>query len=196
MRRTICIAKVGGSLYDLPDLADRLQLWLRHQDSCPTLFVPGGGLLANAVRDFDRVHRLGEEASHWLALAALSVAAAFVARLVPGSVVLPRLPEEKDGAGPFVVDPLPFFRADETEAGRFPHSWQVTSDSLAVRVAARARAEELVLLKSVSWAGGDWQMAARQGIVDGFFPEAIQRASGLKVRVVNMRQGAFDSTRG
>src|SRR5207248_9110984 len=58
------VVKVGGSLYDLPDLADRLRRWLSALAAPRVLLVPGGGPTADVIRTFDQRHRLGEEASH------------------------------------------------------------------------------------------------------------------------------------
>src|SRR5271166_3401866 len=61
------VVKVGGSLFSMPDLAQRLRRWLA-QAGPRILLVPGGGAAADVVREFDKCHSLGEEASHWLAL--------------------------------------------------------------------------------------------------------------------------------
>jgi aspartokinase-like uncharacterized kinase len=186
MTAPLWVAKVGGSLYDLPDLAERLRGWLTRVDAGRVLLFPGGGPTADAIRTLDATHRLGEEAAHWLAVQALSVNAHFLARLLPEARVVVELRPEP---GWQILDPWPFLRADERDAEHFPHRWQVTSDSLALRAAALAGAEELVLLKSVSWdAADDWGEAARCGVVDGFFAEAVRRSSGVRVRVVNLRR--------
>jgi aspartokinase-like uncharacterized kinase len=191
MKTSLLIVKVGGSLYDLPDLAVRLNAWLAQVDSLRTLLIPGGGAPADAIRALDRTHRLGEEASHWLALRALSVNAYFLAQLLPDAPVLPRLPVASDAARHFILDPLPFFQEDEHHPQRFPHHWAVTSDSLAVRVAMRASADALVLLKSVSWPiARGWDRAIQEGVVDAFFAEALCRVPELPVRVANLRDGA------
>src|ERR1051325_5490791 len=78
-----CVVKVGGSLFDLPDLRQRMQRFLGDLDAQRVLLVPGGGAAADVVRALDRVHGLGEEASHWLALQAMSVNARFLGALLP-----------------------------------------------------------------------------------------------------------------
>ena len=83
MRRSLAVVKVGGSLYDLPDLGPRLQRWLNHVPANDVLIVPGGGPAADVIRDLDRIHHLGEENAHWLALEALRLNAHFIARLLP-----------------------------------------------------------------------------------------------------------------
>src|SRR5207248_2464665 len=82
------VVKVGGSLYDLPDLGPRLHAFLRSLDRPEVLLIPGGGPTADVVRDLDRRHGLGEETAHWLALHALAVNAHFLAALVPGGAVV------------------------------------------------------------------------------------------------------------
>src|SRR6185312_432391 len=82
------VVKVGGSLFDLPDLGPRLCDWLQRHAPREVLLVPGGGPAAELVRTLDRTHGLGEESSHWLALRALAINAALLAALVPGSCVI------------------------------------------------------------------------------------------------------------
>src|SRR5437763_15200228 len=77
----LIVVKVGGSLYDLPDLGPRLAAWLETLAG-PTLLVPGGGTTADIVRDLDRCHGLGEAISHDLALRALTMNAWFLAALL------------------------------------------------------------------------------------------------------------------
>jgi aspartokinase-like uncharacterized kinase len=186
MSTPLVVVKVGGSLFDLPDLAERLQRWLAPLPA--TLLVPGGGALASAIRQLDRVHHLGEEASHWLALQAMTVNAQFLARLLPGASIVSALGEISHGCQ--ILEPYTFFRQDEEHADHLPHLWQVTSDSLAVRAAALVGAEELVLLKSVAWeVDRPWDEAVRARIVDAYFPEALRcLLRPLAVRIINLRK--------
>lgn len=186
------VVKVGGSLFDWPDLRARLGAWLDMLDAERVLLVPGGGRAADAVRGLDLTHQLGDEVSHWLAIHVLSVNAQFLHSLLPGSRIVAQIePDSAAELGPArvnVLDPLPFFRADEMNADRLPHHWDVTSDSLAVRAAILVAARTLVLLKSVAWEGTGWREAARAGIVDEYFSHALSQASAdLCVRIVNLR---------
>ena len=192
MSTQFLVVKVGGSLYDLPDLTMRIRAWLERQHWTRVLIVPGGGPFAEVVRHLDWTHGLGEEVSHWLAIEAMSLAGQFLCRLLPEAIVLARVPGEPDGCGPFILDSLPFFREDEEQPGHYPHRWDVTSDSLAVRVAVKASAAEFVLLKSVSWRSEDWATASREGVVDSYFATAMLAASGLRAQVVNLRRWPND----
>jgi aspartokinase-like uncharacterized kinase len=183
------VVKVGGSLFDLPGLGPRLQKWLAQHADGEILLVPGGGSLAEVIREYDRLHALGEERAHWLALSALAVNARFLASLLPAAVVIPDVQRLAAGLLPGgipILDPCAFARADEGRPGPLPHCWTVTSDSLAARAARRAGAKRLILLKSVSLpAGTGWTEAAQRGLVDAYFPGAI---GGLPaVEFINFR---------
>ena len=82
------VVKVGGSLFDHPRLGVGLREYLGSLAPSEVLLVPGGGAAAEAVRELDRVHRLGEEASHWLAIAAMDVMGSVLRTLVPTVRVL------------------------------------------------------------------------------------------------------------
>lgn len=198
---TWTIVKVGGSLFDLPDLGPRLRAWLVQLNAPRVLLVPGGGGVADAVRALDRTHHLGEETSHWLAIEAMSINARFLNVLLPEASVVAHIPTESMNL--HILDALPFFRADDVRQDHLPHNWQVTSDSLAVRVAMLAGTRQLILLKSVDCQGGDWNDAIRAGIVDGYFADAVRLANSgvrfsepekshdgtraLRIGVVNLR---------
>jgi len=182
------VVKVGGSLFDLPDLGSRLRKWLAERSAGDVLLVPGGGPVADVVRAYDRLHALGEERAHWLALSALALNARFLASLLPDAVILRRVPPRGAPLRPKlpILDPYAFAHADEGQPGCLPHGWAVTSDSLAVRAARLAGADELILLKSVTLSANiDWVEAAKRGLVDAYFPKAAEGFSA--VRFINFR---------
>jgi 5-(aminomethyl)-3-furanmethanol phosphate kinase len=193
------VVKVGGSLFDWPELGQRLELWLNSVLSRKILLVPGGGPTADLIRSFDRLHGLGEETAHWLALRALTVNAHLLrAMLSPFQswkpVVVADLQEVDTiwaRQGLPILDPFSFVQIDEYQPGRLPHSWSATSDSLAARVAVWLKAGKLVLLKSAE-IPHDWMDAAR-GIVDSHFENMIHSAQlmaglPLSVSAVNLRE--------
>ena len=171
------VAKVGGSLYDWPALGPTLRAWLAEQPE-PVLLFPGGGAAADVVRAWDRVHSLGEDEAHWLAIRSLSLAAHFLHRLLPALPVV-------EVPVPGILDPVPICRNPPHHwGGSPPHSWSVTSDSLALWVAIHSEVSKLVLLKSAKEPEGDW---ADAGFVDPHF--AVLRAgTGVKVEAVDLRR--------
>lgn len=185
------VAKVGGSLFDLPRLGEALTRWA---DACrgPVLFVPGGGGFADVVRQADQVHRLGEEAAHWLAVRTLSVTAHLLLHLLPTAELVDspcrmelERKRKRDPKRLFVLDPFAFFSRHDTT----PHTWAVTTDSLALAVAIHTDADELVLLKSTDVEDVPWVVAAGRGWVDAYFPQMVERAE-CRVRAVNFRAWA------
>ena len=193
MSASITVVKVGGSLYDLPDLGVRLSRWLvENSASNRVVLVPGGGSVVDAICHLDRCHGLGEETSHWLALRALTVNAHFLAALLPQSSV------HGDGVELHrawnnnqlpILDAHEFALRDEARPGRLPHCWTVTSDALAARVAVVLRASRLVLLKSTTIPEDmDWTETARRGEVDDVLPEILREEPELHVRTVNLRR--------
>lgn len=176
----LVVVKVGGSLFDLPQLRRQLEHFLATLAPDAPLLVPGGGAAADAVRALDRTHHLGDQLSHWLALKACELNAHFLARLLGLPVV------DWPAYGPAVLGPYSFCRRDEGRPGCLPHQWSATSDSVAARVAEVAAAP-LVLLKSTPLvAGMTWQQASEGGLVDNVFPALVARA-GTVVRLVNLR---------
>jgi aspartokinase-like uncharacterized kinase len=195
MSRPLTVVKVGGSLYDLPDLSSRLQPWLSQAKSTDIIFVPGGGATVDVIRDFDRVHHLGEERAHCLALAAMRLNAEFLSQLLRSVDVMPHWNQiemaRSEGVQSFVLDAAAFGLWDRitNPHAALPHRWSVTSDSIAARVAVASGADQLILLKSVTIPEGmDWEEAGRCGYVDEWFARTVREAgSRLQVSAVNLR---------
>lgn len=167
------VVKLGGSLYDHPDLRGGLNQWLADQPG-PVLLVPGGGEIADGVRAFDKRHGVGEEAAHWAAVRSLTVAGVLLAALVT----------RKDVE---ILDAFAFAREDEGRPDRLPHTWDVTTDSLALRAAVVRNAAKLILLKSNDLRPMTWEAAALMGFVDPHFPK-IAAGVPFPIEVVNFRR--------
>ncbi|MFH1747164.1 MAG: hypothetical protein ABIG44_09000, partial [Planctomycetota bacterium] len=136
------------------------------------LLIVGGGEAADVVRRWDEVHRLGEERAHWLALRSLRLNEALLLQLLSES----RLVKSREAAGDaWAESQIPvlcahdFLRADESHArSHLPHTWDVTSDSVAAWIAIHWPADELVLLKSTSRPDADGGVVEA---VDPYFRE-------------------------
>ena len=173
------VVKVGGSLFDWPELPARLTDWLAQQQPSRILLVPGGGAAADVIRAADSTFGLGDEAAHWLALQAMTLNAHLLAQLLHAPVVTCLQDDELA-----ILDAYAFCQADQGRAGCLPHSWAVTSDSVAARV-AQVFGARLILLKSIDIPREvSWQAAVNNGYVDGHFSQV---AEGLNVAAVNLR---------
>ncbi len=187
MTLPVRVVKVGGSLLGWKDLPAALATWLAQQSPAVNVLVAGGGEFGEAIRRADAMHGLGEEAAHWLCVDALSVTARLLGAIANVAVVSEA--EELPSVGPSicVFDPAPFLRNIEPLQllERLPHTWEVTSDSIAGRIAESLAASELVLLKSCL-------PVENEGYVDDYFPVAASKLP--PIRCVNLRSSNFEET--
>jgi len=140
------VVKIGGRLgrgRSLHALCERVAvIGRRHR----LLVVPGGGAFADTVRRHQTRFRLGASAAHWMAILAMDQYGYLLADLIPGSTVVRCVrdaQEPVDAGGVAVLLPFDLVR----RADALPHTWAVTSDSIAAWVAGLAEAATLVLLK-------------------------------------------------
>jgi hypothetical protein len=158
------VIKVGGGLLPYADHLDRVLTSIA--DIARTrrvLVVPGGGPFADVVRDVDGRLGVGDDAAHWMAILGMDQYAYLLAsRLLGGRVVASR--DEIDSAHRDqdvpVLAPSPWLRA----ADPLPHTWEVTSDSIAGWVAGEVRASRLILVKPPGARGST--------LVDAYFEHA------------------------
>lgn len=188
------VIKLGGSLLDLADLPARFRRWLSLQPPMQNVVVAGGGRLADVIREAFARHRLDEDDAHWLCIRILGVTAGLAARLLPESVLVKSLEELAgiEGASRLILFETESWLRDEELRSPcpLPHTWDVTSDSIAARLAEWISAEELVLLKSALPAQpATLAAAAESGLVDRYFPVAA--ADLRSSRLVNLRDGRF-----
>jgi dihydroneopterin aldolase len=198
------VIKVGGSLFDWPELIPTLHRFLAGF-RLPIL-VPGGGPVADIIRNIERTHGLGAESSHWLAIRAMELNGRWLGQLLNGFNAPGRAGPDSDemphdlaacrqawDAGRIpVIDAWAFCRADEKRDGALPHGWSVTSDSIAARVAECFRADDLWLLKSTDTASRmTLRAAALEGLIDSTVPLIAERrlAAGARlcIRALNLR---------
>jgi aspartokinase-like uncharacterized kinase len=196
MSETIQVVKLGGSLLEMPDLANVLRRWLATQRPAKSIFIVGGGAWTDAVRQADSNHRLGEEPSHWLCIRALSVTARLLAALLPEAALIDSFDElrcwKNDPSGQSItIFELESFLRDHEPAlapAPLPHTWEVTTDSLAGRL-AEILDSDLVLLKAcnppLKHDLGAW---SREGYIDSWLPQIALRLRSL--RTVNLRRFA------
>lgn len=172
MKRPPVVVKVGGGLLADPSaLVSVLTVVDRAAATTPIVVVAGGGVFADAVRDVDRRFTLGDDEAHWMAILGMNqYAHMLAARLARASLVETR--EQLDAAlesgGVPVVAPYAWLRT----ADPLPHSWSVTSDSIAAWIAGDIGAAQLVLVKPPQ---------AQPPLVDDYLTRALR--PGLRLTV-------------
>jgi len=173
------VVKVGGGVLADIGAFDRVLTALGDAiRSRPLLIVPGGGPFADAVREVDRRLGLPDGAAHWMAVLAMDQYAHLIAARMGGAALVAE-PNEiaaaiAAGHAP-VLAPSRWLRAEDP----LPHSWEVTSDSIAAWIAGRVGARRLVLVKPAGApVSGD--------SVDRFFPRALP--TGIAASIVAANQ--------
>jgi len=164
------VVKVGGGLLADPEALKRVLAEV--EPSAGALVVPGGGPFADAVRVADRAVKPGDDAAHWMAVLAMDqYAEVLLAHLCAGTRV-ETLAEARQAIASRrvpVLAPSRWLR----HADPLPHSWDVTSDSIAAWVAGQAGASMLVLVKPPGATGA---------LVDPYFARALP--SGVTCEIV------------
>ncbi len=137
------VVKVGGSLLQRADVADRLARWLIKNADMQNVLIAGGGHVADLVRE--NKEKLSDQQCHDLAIKAMSFNAHLVSQIISN-----RPPcESLDDLAPSHAQNLVFDSADWIlKQPNVPASWDFSSDSIAARLASTLNANELVLLKS------------------------------------------------
>jgi aspartokinase-like uncharacterized kinase len=190
------VFKLGGSLLDHPELPRVIRGLTEQRRSAGVLWIVGGGATADVVRHWDAVHKLGDDAAHWLALEAMGLNESLVQRLCPELRLVRSGPQFEKAVAesvPALCCAACFCRWGEAAGFPLPHSWDVTSDSFAAWAARVLSAEELVLVKSVPAPRGlSFSGAAASGLIDASFPEL---AESLNVAWSNGRDPAPEIVR-
>jgi len=169
------IVKVGGSLYNqIPDLIPVIKASNR-----PLLLIPGGGPFADLVR---RV-RVDNETAHWMAVSAMEQFGLFIASFgisTTDAIITPLTTT--------VFLPYRYLRLTDP----LPHTWDVTSDTIAAWV-AHVLHLDLLLLKSVDgiFINGIFQeqvtRPVKTEVIDPFFiPFVIQNS--VRATIINGTQ--------
>jgi aspartokinase-like uncharacterized kinase len=192
------VVKVGGSLSrgeHLPALGKHLgEVGKRY----PVLVVPGGGPFADAVRAQDQRFGLRDSAAHWMAILGMDQYGWLLADLVPESEPVWSLAAARivsqAGRVPILLPWTLLYATDP-----LPHTWDVTSDSIAAWVAGGVQAPLLVLLKDVDGLFDERpheasrprlheriavEQLGRFGVVDGYLPGLVAQY-GLELWLVN-----------
>ena len=200
----IRVIKIGGSLLRRERLLFDLQHWQANLTGpMVNVWLTGGGLAVDAIREQYRVQRLSDTAAHWASIEAMDDNAAMLARYLPDWQItdtpekILQLTNEHNSRSPqqslsgtYEISQsgenwlLQTRRWIASVSGRLdtqpqlPCNWDVTSDSIAAWVAIQLHASQLILLKSCSVPTATVSELARQGIIDAYMPTlALQRYS-------------------
>ncbi len=192
MTKTVLL-KVGGSLLDWPELPNSLAKLTLGLRSINVAIVVGGGKASDVVRGWDLIYPLSSEQSHWLAIDSMDLTARLMQTLVIGSELVSNEAQlKKTWEKGRIAILLPKSWMEQIEFSlsglSLPHTWDVTSDSIALRLAGEIGAKRFVLIKSCSFPQeigiGEW---AAEGLVDPHFFEVASMFPGIQLSWLNLR---------
>ncbi len=145
----LSVVKIGGSLaLQPPKLRALCKKISELSKKNGLVVVPGGGEFADTVRLLDKRFGLSGTASHRMAILGMDQYGLLLADLTPSAVAVDELEEAKNtlAQGKLAVF-LPsnlIFHEDFLE-----NSWDVTSDSIALYLAAKLEADKVLLVTDV-----------------------------------------------
>jgi len=156
------VIKIGGSLIDTAGEVIHEIL----SSDIPALIIPGGGTFADTIR----ATKLDDDTAHWAAIDSMNRYGKFLSTFGISTTDTPQIPE----LGIQILLPKKIMETEDP----LPHSWDVTSDSIALWIAEKLHTP-LLLIKSRNGTIND-------GIVDEYFP-ILQEKASIPVLLANGR---------
>jgi aspartokinase-like uncharacterized kinase len=183
-----CVVKLGGSLAQSPHLMEWLEALAAGKGSA--ILVAGGGPFADAVRLAQQQRPFDNAVAHRMAILAMEQ---FGLMLTALCTALRPAASRSEIAAIRRSGRVPVWLPSRMTLGRpnIAESWDVTSDSLAVWLAAELGLTHAVLVKSAALPQEPTCAAklARDGIVDAMLPEMLRR-TGVECRCIEAGQAS------
>jgi hypothetical protein len=132
MKRKKVVIKIGGSLlHKARAIMQTLKNYAQENGLC-IIIVPGGGPFAEVIRNIPV--KISEEAAHWMAILSMHQYGLYLAN-GDGEIPLVEHAAEIDDAMPLtILQPYKMVKEDEKD-DCMPHTWDVTSDTIAAFIA-------------------------------------------------------------
>ena len=145
----ITVIKLGGSLIHSHVLQNWLENIQKFALTNNVIVVPGGGVFADRVREVQQQFSFDEQTAHRMALLAMSQYGHMLSGLNPAFRIIDDIGKISSGFDqglPLVW--LPNCLMDDNS--EVPANWDFSSDSIALWLAIKLKAECLILVKSLS----------------------------------------------
>ena len=163
------VVKLGGSLYNTPQLRAWLNRLAEVSMQVPIVMVPGGGPFADQVRQAQQLHHFSDSHAHQMALLAMAQFGTLIAGLQPACSIISSVTSVDESNLSIWLPDSHLMQIDE-----IAHSWDMTSDSIALWLAQQIQAQQLILVKRKlldSHTIEDWQ---QHQIIDPAFISMYQ----------------------
>lgn len=174
------VIKIGGYYIYNRELAKNI-ITVANKFKVLPIFVCGGGVFANAVREAYLAHGFSSKVAHYAAIKAMEISALIFSENIVDSVLVDSLDEiiawSIRGKYPIV---LPYKIV--SKANVLPESWEVTGDSIASLIAILLGVRKIVFVKKIPGLKKQLEDVCR--FVDKYACELISKYK-LRAIVVN-----------
>ena len=191
------VLKIGGSLLNFPDRLSRLLMEIENIASrYQILIVPGGGTFADEVFKIQQAFALSDDTAHWMAILAQNQFGMVLAERLTSRMTIIEVNEftNSNNTGLFLLMPFSYLKAND----ELPHTWDVTSDSIALWIGKETESDFVLLVKIVDGIANpseETQILSKveshrlhdidiRRVVDAYLPQLVPNFSG-RLYVVN-----------
>jgi len=160
------VVKLGGSLYNCPELTHWLKQLRTLSNEEAIVIVPGGGPFADQVRAAQKTHSLNDSTAHYMALLAMKQFGLMMIDIEPGCQIF-----SLKKTAPLSVW-LP--DSDLLSETSIKKNWDISSDSLALWLATKLNAEQLILVKRSTSNDYSIQNLMNENVLDQGFSDLFK----------------------
>ncbi|NHJ23926.1 MAG: hypothetical protein EAX89_05095 [Candidatus Lokiarchaeota archaeon] len=144
------IFKVGGKIFEnrknLISTISQLTSLYERNIIHKIVLIAGGGSYANFIRRLDQKFSIGDDISHWMAIYSMDLNGKKISRYFPRVKRTKNLEEIKKANKIFTIFlPYKFLRQNDI----LDHSWNISSDSIALYLAYKLNMKICFLIKNV-----------------------------------------------
>ncbi len=150
MLHNIAVFKIGGKILEnsknLECTISQLKKLYEDNTVQKIIIVPGGGSYANFIRSLDKKLVLGDDLAHWMAIFSMDYNGKDLKRKFPDFECVDDFKNIQSAKRIFCIFlPYNYLRKKD----ELPHSWDVTSDSIAIYIANKLNLNECYLIKDI-----------------------------------------------
>lgn len=183
----LTVLKIGGSFIKQQNLnnLNKIIKAIKKVDNHRLVIVSGGGKAADFIRDYDNKVELNASSSHFAAVAAMELNSYIISDYFNDFSFFSTDFNFSKKINIFLG--LDYYRKFDP----LPHSWDVSSDSIALELSQKLKADNLFLIKQRTIKSSfkiKSQRAADNKLIDNYFPCLYQKQeSNLKALIINTK---------
>jgi len=146
----LIVLKVTGHLYKYNSKVKELMEVLEDlvEKEFFIAIIPGGSIFADTVKEFQKETNADDDLVHWMAIKAMEIYGLYLAKFSKKAIEVYTL---KDIENTLMKKHIPIIMPYKIlkEHDELPHSWEISSDSIAIYIASLIRADLIVFGKIV-----------------------------------------------